>query len=235
MIFQYAVNIEEVVHFDRFASLMTEISDERKERIARYRFDLDKIRCLLAELLVRYILAKQFGVDPRSLTFQHSEFGKPSLVSGNIRFNLSHAGDWIVCAIGNSEIGVDVEAVKQMDFQTVYRVFAEREIARLDKASPEIRSDLFYQLWTLKESYVKFLGLGMQYPFSDFAIDLGNDGNASVIYSGATKSVSFLSTKLDEKHWYALCMNGEEQFAPIQKLPMRVLCGYFLNIRTKTE
>ena len=39
----------------------------------------------------------------------------------------------------------------------------------------DLRSDLFFRYWTLKESFLKATGLGMKLPMDEFQIRLGTD------------------------------------------------------------
>ena len=78
--------------------------------------------------------------------------GKPYLSGGEIFFNLSHSGNLSVCAVSDKEIGVDCEKVapkKERVFQQVFNDL-EREKAKTDKA--------FTEIWTQKESVVKYYG-----------------------------------------------------------------------------
>lgn len=224
MVYPYAVNIREIVRFEQIADCCAAVSEERQARIARYRFDRDKIRSLTAELLVRYALAEQFGMDHHAVTFQYTEKGKAFLVDSDVHFNLSHSGDWVVCAVGKNEIGIDVEEIRQTDCQDIYCSFAETEIQLLNNLEPDIRKITFYKLWTLKESYVKYCGTGLLYPFSDFSVGLQPDGGANLIQTAnGIAAVRFDSRKLDETHWYALCIPTETQIKEISLVTEQIL------------
>lgn len=219
MVYPFAVHIRDIVRFEQVSEFCSTVSEERQARIARYRFDKDKIRCLTAELLVRYALSERFGMDFRSVSFQYDENGKPLLMNSDVRFNLSHSGEWVVCAVGETEIGIDTEEIRQMDYQDVYCSFSDPEIALLNHTEPDKMADVFYQLWTLKESYVKFCGDGLQYPFSDFTVNLLPDGRAKLVRAVAGMTdVFFDSRKLDDVHWYALCIPKGTQTAEICRL-----------------
>lgn len=75
-----------------------------------------------------------------------------------IDFNLSHSGEWVACAVGyNCRLGVDIESPRK---QRSYRelaaeYFSEGECRRLDALSDEECREAFFELWTLKESYLK--------------------------------------------------------------------------------
>ena len=132
MIYQYALNIGKVSGYKEIADLENIVSDERKKRIERYRFEKDKIRCLMAELLVRYALFKQYGLYGSDISFGCGENGKPFLIGSEIRFNISHSGEWVVCAVGDSDMGIDVEEIRAIDFRSVYQRFAESEVQFLN-------------------------------------------------------------------------------------------------------
>ena len=76
-----------------------------------------------------------------------------------IHFNLSHCKGLAVCLISNYECGADVEACRNVRPAVVRRVFSPEEKEMLNRsADPD---QLFTQLWTLKESYVKAVGRGI--------------------------------------------------------------------------
>ncbi len=82
-------------------------------------------------------------------------------------FSLSHSGDLVVCAVSDSEVGVDVQAVKKNAGQTsserIWRhFFAEEERELLSAcADSQERERLFYRLWVQKEAYGKYTGEGV--------------------------------------------------------------------------
>lgn len=81
-----------------------------------------------------------------------------------IDFNLSHSGDWVACAVGRDcRVGVDIESPRRPH---AYRAlaaeyFSERECKRLAALPDQACREAFYELWTLKESYLKARKLGI--------------------------------------------------------------------------
>jgi phosphopantetheinyl transferase len=81
-----------------------------------------------------------------------------------IDFNLSHSGDWVICVIGRDcRVGVDIEAPRR---RRAYRAlaaeyFAAAESERLATLPEDSCREAFYQLWTLKESYLKARKVGI--------------------------------------------------------------------------
>ena len=88
-----------------------------------------------------------------------------------MEFNLSHAGDYAVCAVGGAALGCDIEQIRKYNMSVARRFFCERETRLLEAAvTPEAQEDLFFRLWTLKESYLKAVGSGLSQPLSSFCV-----------------------------------------------------------------
>ena len=217
MIYQFALNISCIKDYGQVLDLESIVSEDRRKRIERYRFDKDKMRCLIAEMLLRYALAMQYGIDSTGIDIRYEKNGKPFLVGCNVRFNLSHSGDWVVCALGDSEIGIDVEEVRTIDFSVVYRRFSESEIHFLDSITGDDKPEKFYKMWTLKESYVKYNGLGLRCPFESFSVDLASDEKVHLVKNGSSDdSICLISSKFDDNHWYAVCTETAEKISEIR-------------------
>ena len=214
MIYLYALNIGKISGYKEIADLEDIVSEGRKKRIERYRFEKDKIRCLVAELLVRYALFRQYDLYGSDIVFGCGDSGKPFLTGSEIRFNISHSGEWVVCAVGDSDMGIDVEEIKAIDFRSVYQRFSEREVQFLD--SIEDKALPFYRIWTLKESYVKYNGFGLRCPFESFAVIIDENEKTTLVKEGrCDNTIRFVSSKLDDTHWQAVCMETTEKISEI--------------------
>lgn len=205
MIYQYAINIGEIVNTDQLKELMNYISKERLVRVHKYYFEKDKIRCIIGEILLRFILKKHYGIENSEIKFQYSQYGKPYLeLYENIYFNLSHSGDWVVCAVGNVPIGVDIEK-KEENFPQIYKFFSKKEILQLHQTAKDNQADLFYRIWTLKESFVKNIGEGLNHSFKKFSFDFYDKDINFFQNDIINNDFYFISEQLDEMYWYALC------------------------------
>lgn len=245
MIYQYAINIAEIININQRKELMNIISKERITRANRYYLDKDKTRCIVAELLLRFILMIQYDLEGDQIKFGYTPYGKPFLEAyTDIFFNISHSGDWVVCAVGDAIIGVDVEKKSGADLSQIYRIFSKREIHHLQQTVGDEQADLFYRIWTLKESFVKNIGEGINYPFDQFSFEFKEEkicqyeddnvtfymliksnmnryecmtsksrsytratGRDCDSWSKVNDDFYFVSEKLNEMHWYALCCN----------------------------
>ncbi|MDE6105574.1 MAG: 4'-phosphopantetheinyl transferase superfamily protein [Bacteroidales bacterium] len=90
-------------------------------------------------------------------------FGKPYFKSHpDIHFNISHCDKAVVCALSDSVVGVDVEAIRPFDREMAEYVSAPEELeAILASTDPALA---FTLLWTRKESYSKLTGQGLDTP-----------------------------------------------------------------------
>lgn len=96
-----------------------------------------------------------------------NDHGKPSLAEyPEIKYNLSHANGIAVCLIADTECGVDCEGVRPYRPNVVRRSFSESEKLLIENAPENQRDLLFFRLWTLKEAYVKAIGIGISYPLN---------------------------------------------------------------------
>ncbi len=155
---------------ERLSELRALLSPEESAREARFVFpDLrDKFAAGRGQL--RELLGAALGQDPRALGFQYGESGKPALVAGELRFNLSHSGEVALLALSlHRELGVDVEVFKQRAYLEVgTRFFAPAERAELLATRADEQPAKFFDIWTAKEAFVKATGQGITVPLEDF-------------------------------------------------------------------
>jgi 4'-phosphopantetheinyl transferase len=169
----YAVNLTESIPIQQFSQLSAMVTLERQRRIKALRRYKDAIRALIAELLLGEVIFQHTGLKLTEVELAKNNYGKPFLRSNqDIKFNISHSGDWVVCVINAYEVGVDVEKIKPIEQSLWERFFAPEECAAL-LATPTVeRIAHFFELWTLKESYVKAVGQGLSLSLSSFAIQV---------------------------------------------------------------
>lgn len=139
------------------------VSSERLARARRFLRREDGYRSILAELLMLRTLREYTGEAIGADRIGTDEKGKP-FVPGmrNVHFNLTHSGNLVMCAADSYPIGVDVEAIRDIDPDVATSCFTVRERGTLPPDSERERfTESFHTLWTLKESYLKALGTGL--------------------------------------------------------------------------
>lgn len=141
-----------------YSNLYRRASQSRREKADTLRQPEDKYRCLLGEALLRYAL----GTD--AFTLSQGEYGKPYAAEmPEIHFNISHSGPWVVLAISQREVGIDIEVIRP-DIKTeklARRHFTPGEQAYVFSGEESQLADRFFRIWTAKESYLKYLGTGL--------------------------------------------------------------------------
>ena len=127
---------------------------------------------LQSRVLQRLVLGAYVERDPKQLRFQRDEWGRPRLAEhGTLHFSLSHCASHVALAVGSDPVlGVDVETVVPVrpSFMHIARQFFHAaDLAQLLECPEEKRYSRFLELWTLKEAYLKAIGLGMHKPMAD--------------------------------------------------------------------
>lgn len=150
------------------------LSPAEIQKADRYLKPSDRHLSLVSRALVRYLIAGVTGHHPQSLNFSVNEHGKPFLVGlPDIHFNLSHSHGAAVCALClSAAVGVDVEDVgRHTNLSIANRFFSSSEAALVSKASGYEKRKLFFDIWTLKEAYIKAVGKGLSIPLDSFSFN----------------------------------------------------------------
>ncbi|MCL0100696.1 hypothetical protein M1N80_02650 [Peptococcaceae bacterium] len=93
-------------------------------RINRFFHFEDVKRVLVADILVKYGIYKNTKIGIKNMSFVENNYGKPFLKNTNdLYFNVSHSGEWVVCAIHHHPIGIDIEQVKKIEIDIAKRFF----------------------------------------------------------------------------------------------------------------
>ncbi|MDF4221065.1 4'-phosphopantetheinyl transferase superfamily protein [Maribacter sp. M208] len=120
---------------------------------------------------MEYCLLHCSNLKINNIHFAKGKYGKPYLKDvTDIHFNLSHKSGIYVFICSRHPVGIDIE--KSRDNFVKPRMkpyFSEQEWSKLHSVDSN-KLD-FATLWSLKESYSKYHGLGLLLPFSSFTID----------------------------------------------------------------
>lgn len=178
-------------------------SCQRREKADQMRFMKDKCLSLGAGVLLETAL-REAGV--RDIHYSEEANGKPCLSSRqDIRFNISHSGTKVLCALSDHDIGCDVERIRDKGPEVAKRFFFHEEYeALLACSDPEERRVLFFRFWTLKESFMKATGLGLSLPLDAFCILHGTAG-ITVRQHVDERQYFFQEFDLQDGYRYALC------------------------------
>ena len=167
--FETVILYVELNHVQKdFDSLICLVSFEKQQRIKRFHFIQDAWNCLLGDIVARVELCRATGLSSKHLEFSTNTYGKPFLLnSPHIHFNISHAGNFIACAVADEPVGIDIELIKPIDMKIAERFFAPDEVAYIMDDDSTHR---FYEVWTKKESRIKWEGKGLSIPLPSFSV-----------------------------------------------------------------
>jgi len=206
----YGIKIHKGINEIAFNNLLTLVAPEKKDRIKKFKFFNDAQRCLLGDSLARYVICNKLGIKNSQLKFSNNKYGKPVLLEPQgLNFNISHSGNWVVFAIDNKPVGIDVETIKPINFDIAKRFFTEVEYNDLMAKDDNERLRYFYTLWTLKESYIKSVGKGLSISLNSFAIHIEYD-NIWINTNKKFSSCFFKLYEIDKDHIVAVCSQNKE-------------------------
>ncbi|MBC8532133.1 4'-phosphopantetheinyl transferase family protein [Gehongia tenuis] len=112
--------------------------------------------------------AAHLGLEPDLSLGEFSQGQKPCFPHApQIQFSISHSGEYWVLGFSTEPIGVDVQQHRPCDAAAI----AKRFFHPLEQAYLESTAYLdFFDLWTAKESYVKYTGEGITDRFAQFSV-----------------------------------------------------------------
>lgn len=157
------------------ARLAALLAPDERDRAARFRFARDCRRFVVRRGRAREWLAEAAGGDPARLRFDANPHGKPFLPGGP-QFSLSHSGETMMLAIGDVELGCDIEVIDPaLDWPPLARsFFSAAENDALAALDGEAARSAFFACWSRKEAFVKALGRGLSYPLDAFTVSIGD-------------------------------------------------------------
>lgn len=148
-----------------YEEMLNLCSRQRQLSIHKLQKIKDKYRSLFGELLAKWCISDSLKDPFQNIQFVLGENGKPHLAGGRIHFNISHSGDWVVVGIHNDSIGVDIEEVKDFNIYEIAKItFSSEELMYLIKSPKANQIEIFFKMWTLKESWLKCIGSGFWFP-----------------------------------------------------------------------
>lgn len=161
------------------------LSEDELAKVARYRDPKAQMKGLQVRRRCA-LLSHYADLSPQEWCFEYGAKGKPSLTTAlrqqtGLEFNLSHSGDWLLIGVAQFHgvesglFGVDIERSRPKTdiYPILNHYFSPQETSALlalaDEASQRQR---FFDLWALKESYIKATGLGLAQSLKSFAFEL---------------------------------------------------------------
>lgn len=206
MILVFATNIDEIDN-PSFECIRKNIKymlpTQKYEQIVSYNDYKDTYRSILGIALVKLYLVNFEHKAGRKLKYTN---GKPEICGSRVEFNISHSGDWVVCAFGKDNIGVDIER-KNYNERILERCFNGEEKKYINESSNrEEMINNYTKSWTIKESYIKYLGIGLRYGMKNFSINYEDE-----MIEDGKDSVCYFSREFESEYYLSVCSRVREK------------------------
>ncbi|WP_061019600.1 4'-phosphopantetheinyl transferase family protein [Vibrio splendidus] len=171
---------------DIVSQLKKRLTADEIAKVERYRMPSSQIQALYVRNYLRKVLSSYSDLMPEAWCFEYGEKGKPRLIEKQqietgLNFNISHSKEHLLVAVCQREgkrvqLGVDIEhARSSTNIDSIMKhYFSDMELADLLKLSKELQRERFFDLWALKESYIKATGRGLATSLRSFSFDFSN-------------------------------------------------------------
>lgn len=190
----------------REEELISLVNYERKERIKKLTKREDRFRSIGAGLLLRYSFMKKYRKieDWECISIRVNSLGKPSIEGKkDFYYSLSHSGEYVGICIDDTDCGLDIQEMKESRLNIARRFFSKEEYHSLCEQSEQRKqNEMFYQMWTAKEGYVKYKGMGLSDGLDRFQVNI----EKYYVKDKMTGDIGYIDfDKIDERYMLCLC------------------------------
>lgn len=161
------IEVPDIIDEKEYNKLLCLISSNKRAKIKNYLNIRDIYSSIIGELLIRYMVFEDIGHT--EIFIKENEYGKPYIENSNLHYNVSHSGKWVICVMDTQEIGIDIEEYRKVNIECNKNIFTKNEYKKVICSKKPERE--FIRLWTIKESYIKLIGKGLQIPLNSFEIE----------------------------------------------------------------
>lgn len=192
----------------------------------RYGTKRDMERAMGRELLCRAVAIEKGICLPEDCFIKKGKHGKPYLADyPELFFNISHTAGSVWLALDEEEIGIDAEHIQPVKENVIRKVLSPQEQEQYRRCPPDGREILFFRFWTLKESFLKAIGIGITVPLPSVSFSflpssplLQNSENSQKTRQSGRKehraerqlSISCCQTLSEETWYFSQMLVGQE-------------------------
>jgi len=218
-------------HEHEIAKAFATIQSEERSRIGKFVYQADLKASLCGRLMLRLATHLLTAKDNQQIQLCRTDRGRPYVKDHpEVHLNISHAGKYTILAAQTSQndafmIGTDIMPLKdsRIDrtenfFRLMNRQFTDSEwkvIKGFESEEEQLAS--FYRHWSLKESYVKAVGTGLNIDLrtinfkinTAFSKDLEIIRDTKVEVNGVLENWSF-EEMLYDNHAISVALNHHQ-------------------------
>lgn len=208
------------------ADCLALLSPAERAQQTRFHFARDRHRYLMTRAGIRSVLSRYAPRPPGHWQFAADAHGRPRLVNGcgeldALSFNISHTSSVILIGVtAGNELGVDVEGLRggAAPLDIARNCFTPEECELIDATPAAGRGEMFFRIWTLKESYIKARGLGLRLPLDRFSFRMPRAGelqfSAAPAFDDDASRWHFAQWRIGADHLASLCVSRRDGRAP---------------------
>lgn len=218
MIHIYYMNLDGDCSYEQSLALFALLPEDRKKKVRNAgNREIAKNR-LYTGAFLQYVLSRETGITADALSYTYGKQGKPELdyhkINAGLKtdygaagepvcFNLSHSGKYVVIAVSDCEVGIDIEHKKKNCLMLAKRCFCDAEYRDIAAApTAEEQEKRFLEYWTMKEAFVKYSGEGLHIPLNSFHIVRQETGISYIECQDIWLASLFLET---EQYCISIC------------------------------
>ncbi len=199
-----------------------------RQRMQRFRFERHRQQFCISHALTRWVLSHYGDLRPEQWCFEKNTHGKPFVSNreyADLQFSLSHTDGLQLLAVRRgSPVGADVELRKQRVAgpEIAGRFFSPAEVAELRSVPDASQQYVFFDYWTLKESYIKACGEGLAIPLRHFSFSIAQQDRINIHFAperaDEPTNWQFWLLEAGAEHACAVAAGGISQTASVTTL-----------------
>lgn len=165
----FSTSFKEPLQQRDFSDYLSLLSLELRERNSRYLRWQNRHAHLFGRLLLAEAL-RTFGIEGDIWeNIVYNDYKRPYLTLSDYDFNISHSGDYVVCAIAkNVRLGIDIEENRKVNLTHFRNIMTPDQWEEINDAATPLKT--FYKYWTIKESVIKADGRGFYIPLDELEV-----------------------------------------------------------------
>jgi 4'-phosphopantetheinyl transferase len=200
------------------------LSTDEQKRAACFKYAKHRTSFIVARGLLRIVLGNYMNAEPAAIDFRYGPYGKPEVKGASpVHFSVSHSEQMVLFGLRlDREIGVDIERIRPIeDMEDIARrFFSPAECRDLLAIPKQHRTKAFYDCWTRKEAFIKFLGTGLSFPLDRFQVTLGPGDPVRLIHVDGQPSKAWFLQDIapSDSHSAAVASEGRNCQCRVWKL-----------------
>lgn len=160
--------------------LIKKLDELERNRYKKIKNEARKLQFLVGRNLLFYIVDRILNMNFK-YEIRYGAYGKPEFSLNNLKFNISHSNAWVICAVSQTAVGVDIENINNLNN---CRYIGNLLVEFYEKLSETkyLCNENLSSVWTLREAFIKLKGLEFDILSNNSALASSIKSNEENIY-----------------------------------------------------